>query len=482
VLLTFGGDILKSHALLKWIAKLGKVPADLLLVADQNTPFDEVVKVSEAAGQAFNNLHIATTPESVIGWPAGCYSLFRTACEAVQKRFNQPFLLMEPDAIPLCPGWFETIRDEYEHGQWPFVGHIYEGIENFIGERFMSGIGVYPADTATRLKFSDTPVHWDVHHRHEIVPNASHTDLIVHFFGQLDGGVHFIADSCEPQSSREKYLSWIPEGCCLFHRDKKLSLIPLLSKKLFPHERLRELIKVVLPVHAGDIAQAIHHAQWLRQLSGGQKWRHEAIVAFDKSCPVVPLNAFETVLRTCFENVSSITYEKPSFQGWPHAANWMFQSIAWKMLDQKHSWLLLEADACVLRRDWLDQLQEGYELCGKNFFGPHVRGMGHANGVMIYPPETPKLIPSAMTCVQQAWDYACSPEMMPDCADASHLLQHGWSVIGEDLSEVGGGQIPTNFTPDRCRRWLKTSAVIYHRVKDNSLIEALRSGSYQHAS
>lgn len=471
-LLTHAGDIRQAQSLIQWIARLGKVNAPLLLVCDRDTPFDQVLLCQKFAESAFTDFHIAANPVATKGWPEGPHSLFKAACEAVYKRFQQPFLLLEPDAIPLHPNWFTEIKGQYNSGQWAYMGHIYQGTQNFIGERFMSGIAVYPQGAFSSLSWEHVAP-WDVLYRTEFVNSGTHTDLIYHFFGQMDGGVRFISDAREPQSPREKHLDWLPDKAVLFHRDKTQSLIPLLKKKLFNESG--KLIDVVFPVHAGDIAQAIHHAVWLRKLHTKQS-PHNAVVSFDRATPINEVATFTNILRECFHTVTQFSYPRPPIPGYPASANWMFQNTALHMRQRGHPWLLLEADACVLCADWLERLQDAYDSCGQSFFGPFVKGMHHLNGSMIYPPDAPERIPSAMHCVNQAWDYECGPEMRPQASDASDLMQHCWTILNGEACEVGGGDMPQNITEEQARRWIRKSAVIFHRLKGNSLIDLLHRG------
>jgi len=266
-------------------------------------------------------------------------------------------------------------------------------------------------------------------------------------------------------------------GAAVFHRNKDGSLLRLLRRKLF-NERARKNIAVVFPVCAHDIRLALTHANWLQRIAR-PAWQHKAVVAYDRQTPVVLVNQFEAMLKTCFAEVTSFCYHAAPIPGWPMAANWMFQNVANHMSTQEHSWMLVEPDAVVLRADWLDLIQDEYERCGKNFMGPHVKGMAHCNGGAIYAADTPTRLPRAMSAVEQAWDYICAPDMMPDCHDASHLMQHIWTIFNDEASEVGGGQVPAEVTVERARRWIRPGAVMIHRIKDDSLIKLLISGEYR---
>lgn len=473
VIPTHAGDIAAATELLHWILKLGQNKThDCLIVADAGTPFDRVKSAREVAAGIFKEVRIITNGQSVKGWPQGCYSLFRTTTKFIADYWPQPFLILEPDAVPLRSGWLDDIAAEYKSG---FMGHIYDGEGRYAGGKFMSGIAVYPADAEQRLPKFPGPVHWDVEGAPIMVSQGTHTNLIKHLFGHSpEAAPTFIVEKTASSPPNALTLDYV-EGAAIFHRNKDGSLRRLLARKLFPRERVRENITVVFPVCRNDIHLGLKHLQWLQRLVRS-RWPHEAIVAWDSDTPVVLVNQFEAGLRNCFAKVSSFHYHRAPIPGWPMAANWMFQNIAHKMTTQDRSWLLLEPDAVVLRHDWLEKIQAEYESCGKNFMGPHVKGMQHSNGVMVYPPDTPQRIPRGIQSVQQAWDYMMAPEMMHDCHDCSHVLQHIWTIVGDDAIEVGGGEAPEKVTPERARRWIKPGAAVIHRIKDDSLINLLLGG------
>lgn len=241
------------------------------------------------------------------------------------------------------------------------------------------------------------------------------------------------------------------------------------------------LITVVMPVCSKDIALAVAHARWLVRLAGGVKWKHLALISHDPSCSIVMLNQFEQLVRECFERVETYVYPKPASNDYPAAANWCWAWNSLEMQKRGQPWFWMEADLVVLKRSWLDELQQEYDACGKPFMGPHVRGMQHANGSMIYPPSAPEVMKTAMQLVNQgAFDHHAAHEYMPHCHDCGHLVFHLWTLVGRMACPVGGGEVPANVTPEEVRQWLPASAVTVHRIKDDSLIRALVDGRYVH--
>lgn len=470
---TFAGDIDKLIEQLKWCAKLGPQKRHYaVIVADCSTDFFKVREARLIAAQIFQSAVIITNAEKVDGWIKGPKSLFLRAAEEAEKR-QEPFLLMETDAIPLKPGWADAIADEYAACGKKYMGHIYTCTNVALPPKLMSGIGVYSPDTLGLKEMIELGANWDVAMTPGVLPHAHDTKLIFHLWGEYDRAPSF---ANEQQVGTNIFcLKQIPAEAVIWHRNKDGTLINMLHRQMFPEQRMRENISVVMPVCGKDINLAIQHARWLRMLTK-KHWPHKAIVAFDKSLDMSLLTSLVGMLRSCFVEVEMFCHPQPPIEAWPQAPNWVFQNVAHKMNEQSRSWLWLEADAVVLRADWLEVLQFEYEGCGKSFMGPIVKGMGHVNGGSIYPPDTPARAPIAMRCMDRAWDYDMRPDMIHDCHDASHLMRHIWTVLNDEAIEVGGGEEPRNITADRARRWIPESAVMVHRIKDDSLTQLLMRG------
>jgi hypothetical protein len=487
---THRGDIRALQNLLRWILQLGPLKNhDALICADAATPMNEAEQAHIIAKEIFREVRVITNPQPVSGWKEGSWSLFQAATEYIEKEWPQPFLLMETDAIPLKSHWLGEIDVHYkiywsesrvENNSPPFMGHIYDSLSP-VGT-FMSGIAVYPPNTFSRFPKSEQPVHWDVHGAQLMVSQGVHTNLIYHVF---DGPNHRPVSEWweKPDMLVDGRPLVIPPECVLFHRDKGQTLIPLLKRKLFPGSPTKPPIRVVFPVHNGDITLAVRHAQWLVKLSAGEKWNHPATISHDPSCNVILLNQLQALLNQCFEQVDVFVYPRPPLPLYPAAANHAWQRTAIQMSRQDAPWFWLEADGVVLKKSWLDELQAEYEAGGKLFMGPHVQGMAHSNGVMVYPPEAPEIMRTAMSLTDRgAFDYSGAHEYMPQCHSGRRLIQHVWTILNGEPCEVGGGASPDDMTPEQARRWIRPEAVFYHRLKSNALVEHLISGRYSHPS
>lgn len=467
-LLTFSGDIQAAQNLLDWIGELGGCQNHaLVIVADAGTPFDEASAALELGRKSFRSAKLVANDKSVMGWPDGSWSLFQTAINFARE----PFLILEPDAIPLKSGWLDAIELLYSRLQPDaFLGHIYDCKQAFMPERLMSGIAVYPANMRELLPPAPSPQAWDVYSAEIMVVNGIDTSLIRHLWGTKELSPFFVRNRHERSPVNALALDSIPTDCVLWHRDKSQSLIRLLRAK--PVEK----ITVCFPVHSGDINLAVMHAAWLCKM--GRRHQHKAIICHDPSCNVLALNQLEQHLRRIFADVETFVYSRPPLTGYPQAANFAFQSIALHMAKQKSPWFFFEADTVALKPDWVEQLQEEYETAGMSWMGPHVKGMHHANGCMIYPADAAQRMPVAMQCSNQAWDYFAAAEYMNDCHDASRLMHHVWTILNGRLCEVGGGELPLNASLELLNQ-IPPTAVVSHRWKDDSVLRQLMSGAFR---
>lgn len=206
-------DVHLAQDLLRWIGELGGCRNhDLLIVADAGTAFTDVIEARTIGAATFKTVSVITNGASVKGWPAGCWSLFQTAIHNVKE----PFLLIEPDSIPLKAGWLDEIANLYSRLEAPaFLGHIYECKQPFMPERLMSGIAVYPANTKDLFPPMPEPQHWDVFGAEIMVNNGIDTPLIRHHFGTKELPPFFVRGRSESSPANALLINSIPPECVL---------------------------------------------------------------------------------------------------------------------------------------------------------------------------------------------------------------------------------------------------------------------------
>jgi len=170
----------------------------------------------------FRKVHVLPCTHSERGWPVSCNRAFQAIAWHAILNTRQPFLFMEPDAIPLCEGWIDKIEAEYRQCQRPFMGDFVELSKSEIpgGIDHMSGIAVYDCNlsiTAPRLFNCSNGVDeyaWDVWAASDIVPKMHKTKLIQHDWrGTGDKPHQWRKNNVDP--------SFVNDGAVVYHPDKR---------------------------------------------------------------------------------------------------------------------------------------------------------------------------------------------------------------------------------------------------------------------
>lgn len=258
VILPFhAGDAAEALQWMRWVAHLSpKIPAQLTLAVDVRTPPAVVDDVRRIAYSVFDGVTVIAVPH-VAKWPDGPNAMFRFTAAATQE----PFLWMEPDAIPLHPLWHSKIAEEYRESGKLFLGHIYQCSNPRLPARIMSGIAVYPANALQYVPcLPNSPLAWDVEAAELMIANGAHTQLITHFWGEPGLPPTFVRARSEDSPRNAFALDQIPPSAVIWHRCKDGSLIDLLSNgevSRKPPSPAKKELAVVSLRRAGDIVSLL---------------------------------------------------------------------------------------------------------------------------------------------------------------------------------------------------------------------------------
>ncbi len=465
------GDARLVEELLEWCSDLGNCPNHTaLLVADAAVPWDTGRKLLSQAQQVFASASILCTEKPhTEKWPAAANAMWLASARHIIAHVNEPWLWLEPDAIPLRSGWLDALSDAYAKCGKSFMGAIVNAQLNAKSFTYMNGVAVYPPDAIETVAptMRDPQIAWDVAAASVLVPKAANTALIHCWWGENN-----LPPTFKPNATgrNAKPIAWIPKEAVLHHRCKDGSLISALCQRLgLKRKPPKSDFTVVLPVCNKDISCLTSTLAWMLCLHG--QLPHKALLAYPADAEKF-LGPARRLAESAFAIVESHRYRGSSTGMWPAGANVAWQSTAARMLIGGTDWLWLEPDAVPLKANWLDALIYEYKRAGKPFMGPIVPGRGHMNGVGIYPANTAIRCPRAMKCSREAWDYAMRPEMIHDCHDASNLIQHFWGVVN-DAPHPFEGSPPHFATWHDVERWIPPNAVLMHRNKDGSLAARL---------
>ena len=108
----------------KWITELGGCKThDIFVLCDRRCDPEIMRQVVQAFGTVFRLVKHRLTKADIDGWPQGANQMFSYACTLIQHEQEWPyFLWLEPDAIPISPGWLDALEAEYQRGGKPFMG------------------------------------------------------------------------------------------------------------------------------------------------------------------------------------------------------------------------------------------------------------------------------------------------------------------------------------------------------------------------
>lgn len=248
---------------LAWMFELdGRTSFECMLSWPEGTKDEYVQKMRAAASKVFSKVHEFTYSEDGVPttWPAGANWAWQQVARWIpmitQFKGNTypfpqvlpdrtPWLFLEPDAVPLKPGWMQTLADEYKRGGKPFMGHIVKQMGH------MNGVAVYPNDVSAFARDAFHVVHsaWDVALKDQTIQlthNANH--LIQHCWVLINGQVSHNGDGIIAtfRDTGEMHRLLEPEAV-LFHRTKDGSLIDcLMQRKAAP--TISNYVPVVPPV------------------------------------------------------------------------------------------------------------------------------------------------------------------------------------------------------------------------------------------
>lgn len=460
-------DATKALDLLEFIGQLGGCQEyNCLLVADAAVDWAVCMDMLEAANRIFRVASLVCTESSVTGWPQGANALWLTAAKHCKKP-GTDWLWLESDAIPLKRGWLVSI-DKMRKGT-RYFGHLYMYREQVT--KVMSGIAVYPADAIDLIGpiiKANPNVAWDVSSADVVMPHATHTKLIHHFYGERDLAPTFVENRTSETTRNAFTLDQLPPEAVIYHRNKDGTLIGLLRKKL--NIPIVDGFVVVLPFCMLDVLQLIKNLKWMKTM--GQAKTHDCLLSIDRTTNGSAVRQVVEMAKEVFSSVQQTAYNVPHGTRFPQTAAW--QHAARVMQKMNRAWLWMEADAIPLKKQWLSVLQNVYDHCRMPFAGPVVQGAGHMNGTpSIFPANTPDLLPRTMSHTNNAFDMEYADEMRGRVKDIGHIAVARWGVKDGFLNELEG-EAP-NFPPgsNHLINQIPKTAVVFHRDKSGSLIDRI---------
>lgn len=228
----YSGDVTRLLNLIRWIRQLGGCQGhEAVIVTDPAVTPASRLELREQAKRSFDSVQCITTPRSIKGWPEGPNELFLRAAYFARER-NMAWLFMEPDAVPLCPGWLDKIEIHYRAKGARYLGQIVPCYQPGLPEKHFTGVGVYPANAILNVEWSvrqNPRMAFDISTAKILVPIATHSGLFQHLWGEVGNPPRF-AEKGIPHTAVFG-LDYLRPEAVVFHRNKDGTLIDLLRRK-----------------------------------------------------------------------------------------------------------------------------------------------------------------------------------------------------------------------------------------------------------
>lgn len=156
-------------------------------------------------------------------WPYAQNHAFQRCAQYVHGKYDEAWLWLECDAIPLGDGWLDTLAEEYHRMNKPFMGMLVDVTQSngMPIPQHMSGVGIYPGHVAMHSiqAMTCTGLAFDMAGAEEVMPKAHFTNLIHHKY------------QCPSIDSDERYDSIVDKRAVLFHQQKDNQIIEYLKRR-----------------------------------------------------------------------------------------------------------------------------------------------------------------------------------------------------------------------------------------------------------
>lgn len=169
---------------------------------------------------------------------------------AAVKCKGKPFLWLEPDCVPLRPGWVKAISEAYRQCGKPILISSDENPPDDL----VGGIGVYGPETHWLIPEHIREGGFDGWMIRNISPLVARLPIIQHSYGIYDG-THATQDHRFPRDA-----AMLRPDAAIFHRDKHQDII----------QGFMAGAKELTFAHPGDIGDCIAALPVIRQLGGGR--------------------------------------------------------------------------------------------------------------------------------------------------------------------------------------------------------------------
>jgi hypothetical protein len=238
---------------------------------------------------------------------------------------------------------------------------------------------------------------------------------------------------------------------------------------------------LTLPYCNKDAALLKKCVHWMSELQP-EGYNHSCLLVADNEVPQEQKQELHELCKPLFSLTETMIVHVPGeMQGWPLGPNYMFASAARQIAEAWClPWLWFEPDATPLRPGWLDTIGNNYAIRGKRFMGTIIASDSdsqpdmpplHLSGCSVYDNQAYHGL-QPFTGSKLAFDIAAAGYTVPR---ASHFapMQHFWGK--QDLSPTFNMDPTKSLENFYSYDNILPGSIMFHRCKDGSLIDLLRS-------
>lgn len=221
-------DQQKTLTLAEWIAELGGCKENnSLMIAASDVTETNLTKLFDRKSFKTGTIIKPSFALPNEAHPRGPNWMFETACKWIQLNSKEPWLWLEPDAVPMRPNWLQMIEAEYELAlkyKKKILAHVVDW-PNATPSKTPSGVAVYPPDAwdIYRKLSLNRNIAWDIQFADKVMPLVHSSRSIANLVNRKN----------PPTFAGPKALKveGIPSYVAVWHQCKDDSLIDALRAK-----------------------------------------------------------------------------------------------------------------------------------------------------------------------------------------------------------------------------------------------------------
>ncbi len=237
---------------------------------------------------------------------------------------------------------------------------------------------------------------------------------------------------------------------------------------------------LVIPYHQKDAILAKQLINWMGELHP-EGYLHPCMLACDASVDRDTQSEIFKLAKATFTSVDLLRIPVPlDRQGWIPGSNFMFEKVAQTIQECiKLPWLWCEPDCVPLKSGWLDALSAMYYVQPKRFMGVWVDSKQsnmpsrYLEGCSIYDAHAYEGMKQFTSSTTVGFPIGAATYTVMRSTNTP-LMQHFWGKPGlaPTFREVKAEGDPENTIP---MGWLRPDCLFFHRSKDGTLIDILRT-------